>query len=116
MDVSAVLNLACLRAAVAAAATWRGTPVAVKIITHSSTDETRISQELALSLSFDHPNLVRALHYAKLRVSPGSDAASLVSDCKAGFCAVSSLHDLAACATGAVLLVGNHVKLHQSRQ
>jgi hypothetical protein len=51
----------------------------VKIITHSSADDARISQELALSLSFDHPNLVRALHYAKLRCSPGSDLASLVS-------------------------------------
>ncbi|KAF6258032.1 hypothetical protein COO60DRAFT_1693831 [Scenedesmus sp. NREL 46B-D3] len=59
-------------------ATWNNAPVAVKVITHSSADEPRISQELALSLSFDHPNLVRALHFAKLRINPGSDIASLV--------------------------------------
>jgi hypothetical protein len=70
---------ACCLICPAAEATWRGSPVAVKIITHSSADDSRISQELALSLSFDHPNLVRALHYAKLRVNPGSDMASLVS-------------------------------------
>ncbi|WIA39949.1 hypothetical protein OEZ86_013381 [Tetradesmus obliquus] len=58
-------------------ATWNGAPVAVKIITHSSAYNDKIGRELALSLSFDHPNLVRALHFAKLRVSPGSGAASL---------------------------------------
>jgi hypothetical protein len=63
----------------AAAATWNNAPVAVKIITHSSADDSRISQELALSLSFDHPNLVRALHFTKLRINPGSGHASLVS-------------------------------------
>jgi hypothetical protein len=68
-------------AAVAAAATWNNAPVAVKIITHSSADDSRISQELALSLSFDHPNLVRALHFTKLRINPGSGHTSMVSCC-----------------------------------
>lgn len=31
------------------------------------------------SLSFDHPNLVRALHYARLRINPNSADTSLVS-------------------------------------
>jgi hypothetical protein len=31
------------------------------------------------SLSFDHPNLVRALHYARLRINPNSPEATLVS-------------------------------------
>jgi hypothetical protein len=66
-------------AAAAVAATWINSPVAVKIITHSSADDSRISQELALSLSFDHPNLVRALHFTKLRINPGSGHTSLVS-------------------------------------
>lgn len=53
--------------------------MAVKIITHSSADDDKIARELALSLSFDHPNLVRALHFAKLRINPGSGHTSLVS-------------------------------------
>lgn len=44
-------------------------PVAVKVITHSSKDDERIGRELALSLSFDHPNLVRALHFTKIRIN-----------------------------------------------
>lgn len=44
-------------------------PVAVKVITHSSKDDDRIGRELALSLSFDHPNLVRALHFTKIRIN-----------------------------------------------
>lgn len=31
-----------------------------------------------LSLSFDHPNLVRSLHYARIRINPNSAEASLV--------------------------------------
>lgn len=31
------------------------------------------------SLGFDHPNLVRALHYARIRINPNSGEASLVS-------------------------------------
>ncbi len=45
-------------------------PVAVKVITHSSADDDRIKQELTLSISFDHPNLVRALHYARVDIGP----------------------------------------------
>jgi serine/threonine protein kinase len=52
------------------AGTWQGSPVAVKVITHSRADDTRISQELTLSVSFDHPNLVRALHYVKVDINP----------------------------------------------
>jgi hypothetical protein len=48
--------------------------------------------------------LVAAVWYSNLH-EPGSDTASLVGDYKAGLCAVSSLHHLTACATGAVLLV-----------
>jgi hypothetical protein len=63
----------------------------VKIITHSSADDSRISQELALSLSFDHPNLVRALHFTKLRINPGSGHASLVSWQSAAAAAVAQV-------------------------
>eukprot|EP00878_Enallax_costatus_P002645 GHUV01002830.1.p1 GENE.GHUV01002830.1~~GHUV01002830.1.p1 ORF type:complete len:787 (+),score=114.21 GHUV01002830.1:311-2362(+) len=59
------------------AGTWQGNPVAVKIITHSSADDDRIKQELVLSLSFDHPNLVRALHYSKMKINPDSATESL---------------------------------------
>jgi hypothetical protein len=31
------------------------------------------------SLSFDHPNLVRTLHFARIRIQPPSNPASLVS-------------------------------------
>ena len=62
--------------------------MAVKIITHSSADDDKIARELALSLSFDHPNLVRALHFAKLRINPGSGHTSLVSGLCADVCIV----------------------------
>eukprot|EP00878_Enallax_costatus_P019450 GHUV01020521.1.p1 GENE.GHUV01020521.1~~GHUV01020521.1.p1 ORF type:complete len:288 (+),score=67.25 GHUV01020521.1:538-1401(+) len=52
------------------AGVWRNRPVAVKVITHSSADDDRIQQELTLSISFDHPNLVRALHYARVDIGP----------------------------------------------
>jgi hypothetical protein len=29
-------------------------------------------------MSFDHPNLVRALHFARIRINPNSAEASLV--------------------------------------
>jgi len=57
---------------------WRGDQVAVKVIVHSQADESRIQQELSLSLSFDHPNLVRALHYDQMNITPGRP--SLVSN------------------------------------
>lgn len=62
------------------AGTWQGQPVAVKVITHSRADDTRISQELTLSISFDHPNLVRALHYVKVDINPRSPELSEVGD------------------------------------
>jgi serine/threonine protein kinase len=50
--------------------------VAVKVISHTDVEEERIQREVQLHLSFDHPNVVRALHYAKVNLGAsehGSD-------------------------------------------
>eukprot|EP00775_Hariotina_reticulata_P003224 gene3224-3501_t len=59
---------------------WNSCPVAVKVIAHSQMDDRRIHQELSLSLSFNHPNLVRALHYVQMRITPGRPSLGAPSD------------------------------------
>lgn len=63
--------------------TWKGKPVAVKIVTHASLEEPRISRELALTLPLEHPHLVRTLHFARMSIRPSPNATP-VSGCAAG--------------------------------
>ncbi|KAI8471040.1 MAG: hypothetical protein J3K34DRAFT_520806 [Monoraphidium minutum] len=48
---------------------WKGRLVAVKVLTHSSEDEPFIERELRLSMTFLHPHVTSALHYAKTRLA-----------------------------------------------
>jgi hypothetical protein len=56
--------------------------VAVKIVTHASSEEPRISRELALTLPLEHPHLVRTLHFARMSIRPSPNATP-VSGCVA---------------------------------
>jgi hypothetical protein len=53
--------------------TWKGDPVAVKIVTHSASEEGRITRELRLAQQLDHPHLVRALHHARMNLRHSAD-------------------------------------------
>jgi hypothetical protein len=39
-------------------------------VTCASAKEPRISRELALTLSLEHPHLVRTLHFARMSIRP----------------------------------------------
>jgi hypothetical protein len=48
---------------------WRGQAVAVKIVTHTSSEAPRITRELSLAQQLDHPHLVKTLHFARMTLN-----------------------------------------------
>jgi hypothetical protein len=45
---------------------WKDQAVAVKIVTHTSAEEPRITRELSLAQQLEHPHLVKTLHFARM--------------------------------------------------
>ena len=48
------------------AGVWKDQAVAVKIVTHTSTEEPVITRELSLAQQLEHPHLVKTLHFARM--------------------------------------------------
>jgi uncharacterized protein (DUF2062 family) len=61
----------------AAAGSWRGQLVAVKVVAHTAAEEGLIGRELKLAADLRHPRLVGMLHWVRLQVS-GSHATGQV--------------------------------------
>ncbi len=53
--------------------------MAVKVISHTDLEEHRIIREVELHTSFEHTNVVRAHHYAKLNLGASDAGSSKVS-------------------------------------
>jgi hypothetical protein len=74
------------RAPPPAAGEWHGQVVAVKVISHTDLEEERIQREVQLHTSFDHPNVVKALHYAKINLGASETGSDKVRRLRAYFC------------------------------
>ena len=67
---------------------WKGDPVAVKIVSHSSSEEPRIARELRLAQQVDHPHLVRALHFVKMSINQTGSSNTPVRSTYGLFCVI----------------------------
>lgn len=58
---------------------WRETDVAIKKILHSPAESDKIFREIHLSMAFQHPNVVRSLHYvSNEHLPPGGSVMAAV--------------------------------------
>lgn len=58
--------------------TWRQRTVAVKIIPHSPTAADRVTNEVRLSMQFNHPNVVHSFFFETFATHAMSQFAQLV--------------------------------------
>ena len=62
--------LLLLRCAACTPGVWSGQLVAVKVIKHSELAEPRVREEVEISTSFVHPNVVRSLYRELHQLDP----------------------------------------------